>query len=606
MSTACGGYAIPGPEGPAGPAGPTGPAGTNGTVWTVGEGAPIAPGANGDLYLDTLTGNIYEYNALLATWSITGNIPIGGGVDAPWLFDVTEYGALADCKVIADGSIAATSTTLTSASGGFADAEAGMSVLINRAGASGVTAFQSTILSVTNATTVVLADPAVTTSTNTVVFFGTDDTNACNAAIDAAEAYLAAGASFAEVFTPRFCALAGALRTNKSGNGLLVFGPLPTDGVKKHLIFSGPSTGGAAVRHWQQEVPQMAGGGYVAFGVYPSIAAQINDINNNGNPAIICGPNEGSGYGVSANYANIIPVVRNLTLMNAHSDFGLTYGAVNAWGCANAHIENVAIGTVGIVPGVDYVSPNLLANGLSIGLMMPAPGNNDYVFISNLSIQGGYTYAMFLTEHAVVDRYMALYCWAGIVPVGTYAGSVGSVHAMKVLSASIEACINDVYIYGAGSSGIGPTIDIDQLSTETSTFNITGTSTAAMEAAKGLIKLTGLFTESGVSVSSPCGIKIVNGQEAAVVRTITTSQTLRVIDETVLVNASGGAVVPTLISAVATPNRYTVKKIDASANAVTVTAAVGQTIDGSNTFVLNNQWDTVTVLPDGTGNWVTV
>jgi len=589
-----------GATGATGPAGAAGAAGTPGTVWTTGTGAPSGSANTGDMYLDTVTGDIYTYSG---SWALTGNLT---ALTPPWFFDVTQYGAKADVKVIPDGTITASSTTLTSASGGFAGAVAGMSILVNRAGASGVTAHTTTIAAVASANSITLTAPAVTTATGVPVFFGTDDTVACNAAIDAAEAYLAAGNTHAEVFTPRFCALAGALRTNKSGNGLLVFGPNPVASVKKHLTFSGPSNGGAAVRHWQQQVPQMAGGGYIAFRVFASTAAQIASINASGNPAIICGPNEGSGYGVGAVYANIIPVIKNLTLLNAHSDHGLTYGALNLWGCANAQIENVSVGTAGVVTGADYVSPTLLGTGLSIGVMLPAPGNNDLVYVTNLSVQGGYTYAMFLTEHGIVDRYMALYCWAGLVPVGSYAGSVGSVHAMKVISMSVEQCVNQVYIYGVGSTGVGPMIDIDQCSTEAANFTISGTSTAAVAAARGTIRLTGLFTEANVTATSATGLKVINGQLSRIVRTITASTTIRLIDETVLVNAASGPVTLTLISAVATPNQYTIKKIDSSANVVTVAAAGGQTIDGSPTATLPDQWNRLTLAPDGVGNWTLV
>lgn len=597
---ATGPQGIQGIQGEPGAAGATGAAGTPGTVWTTGAGAPSGSAANGDMYLDTITGDIYTYSTGSSSWSITGNLT---AVTPPWLFDVTKYGAEADVKMIADGTITSGSSTLTSASGGFAGAVVGMSILVNRAGATGVTAHSTTIATVASANSITITAPAVTTATNTVVFFGTDDTVACNAAIDAAEAYLATGATYAEVFTPRFCALAGALRTNKSGNGLLVFGTHPVTSVKRHLVFSGPSAGGAAVRHWQQLVPQMGGAGYVAFNVYASTAAQISNINVSGNPAIICGPNEGSGFGVGAVYANYNLIVRNLSLLNAHSDWGLTYGAINAWGCANAQIENVSVGTAGVVTGSDYISPGALGNGLSIGVMLPAPGNNDLVHVTNLSIQGGYTYAMFLTEHGIVDRYMALYCWAGIVAVGSYAGSVGSVHAMKIISCSVEQCTNEIYIYGVGSEGIGPTLDIDQFSTETSSFVVTGTTTAALAASRGTVKITGLFDETGVSATSALGLRLVDGQKSRVVRTVTTSQTVRLIDETILVNAASGPLTITLISAVATPNQYTIKKIDTSANVVTVAAASGQTIDGSPTATLPDQWNRLTLAPDGGGNW---
>ena len=281
-----------GPAGATGATGPTGPTGPAGTAWTTGTGAPSGPANNGDLYLDTATGNIYTYSTGSSSWSVTGNLPVGTQTP-PWFFDVTDYGALADVKMLADGTASAGSSTLTSASGGFAGAAPGMLVMVNRAAVAGVNAHITTIASVTSDNVITLTAPVVVAVTNTPVFFGTDDTTACNSAITAAEAYLAAGNSYAEIYTPGFCALGGTLRNNKSGNGFLVFGPIPATGVKKHLVFSGPSWGSAAVRHWQQTVPQMAGGGYVAFGLYTSTGAQITNINADGNPAIICGPNVG-------------------------------------------------------------------------------------------------------------------------------------------------------------------------------------------------------------------------------------------------------------------------------------------------------------------------
>jgi hypothetical protein len=47
---------------------------------------------------------------------------------------------------------------------------------------------------------------------------------------------------------------------------------------------------------------------------------------------------------------------------------------------------------------------------------------------------------------------------------------------------------------------------------------------------------------------------------------------------------------------------FYVKKMDASANAVVVSATVGETIDGSNTYSLTNRYDFVHVISDGT-NW---
>ncbi|MGW6703597.1 hypothetical protein ACWGDE_01705 [Streptomyces sp. NPDC054956] len=499
----------------------------------------------------------------------------------PWVFDIASYGAVGDVRTATDAAMTSGSAVLTCASGPFtvASSPVGKYVIVKGAAATGVTSHIATIASRQSDTQVTLASNAATTVTGALLVWGTDNTTAIQAATDAAEAYLAAGNRYAQVYTPpRPYLIAGPLNNSKSGNGQIVFGVYATSANKPILEFRGASDGAAAVRHWQQTVPQLAGSCWVSAGVYASTSAQINNINADGNPGVLSGPNEGFGYGQAALYSNVMPVIRNMTILTTHSSFGLTYGAANLYGCANAHIENLGIGTLGTVasPSTDYTSPGVFGTGLSVGLLLPAPGNNDNIIAKNVSVGGGYTYAMFITEHAVVDRYMALYCWAGLVAVGTYAGSVGSVHAMLVLSASIEACTNDVYIMGAGSSGIGPIIDIIQLSTESGTPNIAGNSTAAMNAALGTIRLTGLFTESGVSTSDPTGIEIVNGQVPRAIKRKIGAFTCSPIDRTLVCDTTEGAFTGTLPAADFNPVEYVFKNI--GSNNLTVATTSSQLI----------------------------
>jgi Collagen triple helix repeat (20 copies) len=72
-----------GMKGDDGDQGPTGPTGIRGSLWDSNTGAPSATGGNsGDQYLDTETGDVYEWNG--TTWIITGNIrgPTGPTGDA--------------------------------------------------------------------------------------------------------------------------------------------------------------------------------------------------------------------------------------------------------------------------------------------------------------------------------------------------------------------------------------------------------------------------------------------------------------------------------------------------------------------------------------------
>jgi len=76
-------------------------------------------------------------------------------------------------------------------------------------------------------------------------------------------------------------------------------------------------------------------------------------------------------------------------------------------------------------------------------------------------------------------------------------------------------------------------------------------------------------------------------------------------DDIILANAAGGALTITLPTAVGSTKVYAVKKIDSSANTVTVATTGGQTIDGGATAVMKVQYACVTVASDG-ANWFVV
>jgi hypothetical protein len=501
-----------------------------------------------------------------------------GRASEPWVFDITDYGAVGDAVIVSDGAVAGGTAVVTcSTSAPFAAGHVGKSILIQGAGAAGVTAFTTTIASYTSSSQVGLTDTPPTSVTGAVVVFGTNNYDAIRSAQAAANAYRTEGNGIAQLFTPAGgFILDGPLDTSLSGNGQIVFGPDATTGQKSIPHFKGAAPG-AGVRHWEQTVPQMSGSCWISFGFYSSTSAQTADINANGNPGIISGPTEANGYGVAGVFSNTMPVIEDMAFLVPHTAYGITRGGWNFYGCANAHIKgDVSISTLGVVPGTDYGSPGVFATGLSVGCLMPAPGNNDLSVIDNLSIQGGFTYGIFFSEHTLIGRIMTLYCWSALVPVGTYAGSVGSVHAMKVLSASVEACANEVFIYGAGSSGVGPIIDIDQLSTESSTPNIAGSSSTALNSALGQIKLTGLFTESGVSTQYSTGIELVNGQVPRAIKRKTSGFTCSPIDRTLVCDTSGGAFTGTLPDAAFCPVEYVFKNV--GGNDLTVATTSGQLI----------------------------
>ncbi|MNT84089.1 hypothetical protein D3C72_2240570 [compost metagenome] len=75
---------------------------------------------------------------------------------------------------------------------------------------------------------------------------------------------------------------------------------------------------------------------------------------------------------------------------------------------------------------------------------------------------------------------------------------------------------------------------------------------------------------------------------------------------TVLVDASAAARTITLPTAASSTRRiYTIKKIDASANTVTIDGNASEVIDGAATQVLATQWSALTIQSNGTSWFIT-
>ena len=88
-------------------------------------------------------------------------------------------------------------------------------------------------------------------------------------------------------------------------------------------------------------------------------------------------------------------------------------------------------------------------------------------------------------------------------------------------------------------------------------------------------------------------------------RTVTAAYSMDPTDDLVLADATGGAFTVTL-PAVTNAQRklYHVKRTNAGVNNVTVDGFGAETIDGALTFVLGAQYDSITVLHNGTAWWI--
>jgi hypothetical protein len=112
---------------------------------------------------------------------------------------------------------------------------------------------------------------------------------------------------------------------------------------------------------------------------------------------------------------------------------------------------------------------------------------------------------------------------------------------------------------------------------------------------------TGL--QVGASLTAPTSSLTVNGSFARAYVAKTGAYSATISDSVITGDATGGAFSITLPTAVGITGRlYTIKKIDASVNAVTVATTSSQTIDGATTKALTLQHSAITVQSNGS-NW---
>ncbi len=89
--------------------------------------------------------------------------------------------------------------------------------------------------------------------------------------------------------------------------------------------------------------------------------------------------------------------------------------------------------------------------------------------------------------------------------------------------------------------------------------------------------------------------------------TVVGSTTLATTQGSVAIDASGGAATVTLPLAASVPGKkFIVKKVDSSGNAVTLTRAGADLIDGATTKALAAQWNFTVIQSFGAGLWYIV
>lgn len=105
---------------------------------------------------------------------------------------------------------------------------------------------------------------------------------------------------------------------------------------------------------------------------------------------------------------------------------------------------------------------------------------------------------------------------------------------------------------------------------------------------------------NGADAYAPTGEIYVFGSQGT--RTISTSQDMLATDRIIDVDATGGAVVYSLLPFAQSPNQSLfIQKIDSGSNAVTWVCAAGDTVNGHSSGILKDQWDYAVITISGNG-----
>ena len=165
----------------------------------------------------------------------------------------------------------------------------------------------------------------------------------------------------------------------------------------------------------------------------------------------------------------------------------------------------------------------------------------------------------------------------------------------------VSAATNGLNIVsGLGSGSAGANTGVIRFITQTS---VVGSDVSGNDALTRMtITAVGLV---GIGVATPNSVLDVVGSAGFNVTAVSTTTTLTSTHHTVLVDATSGAVTINLPAvAGVTRRRYEVIKTDSSANAVTLDGNASETINGATTFALSTQYQSATIVTDGSAWYV--
>lgn len=371
-----------------------------------------------------------------AAFALTNWVPFGEPANQ---FRPEWYGAVGNDKYVTDGAMTISSATFTSATANFSAADVGKAIMVRGATASG-NVLLTTISAYVSPTQVTLAVAAGTTVSAAYASYGTDDTAAINSAVSAATTYMGTNGGARVKFRSAWYAVAGALiqgGTAKTNAQI----PLPIASTTANsgtldLVGSGTADN---IPHWQQTVGQRTG---------TVLHSYVSGTNHGtyGEASVIGGPTPQQGYGSSTSvFSNLLVHIDQIEVLVPNTANGADICGVDLRGMGKAHIGTLAClvdaGPTNIITGK--------GSGWAFGLALPNPANNAKLTIDSYSCEG-FTYGLWATEHLAGQNVLCVYCFTGILVIGSFEGSSGAQHVAHISEATVEACVNGVQFAQGG------------------------------------------------------------------------------------------------------------------------------------------------------------
>ncbi len=346
---------------------------------------------------------------------------------------LSDYGAAQNLVMLTGCSMSSSSspTVLTAPGASFTSADNGKVVCVGGAGASGAPLV--TTISSASGTSATLAASCLTTVTNAVVHYGTDDTtpfqNALNAAVTA---------GYGTVVVNKGVMINGALQNTSTHNAQLV---LAKNAVTNPVVTisivgqNGPSNNVNSGTPTDVHYPA-ATGSIVFSPLQPASGGTVP-------PCLFSPYSAGSG----TDFTNVFLRIEGLFFRSAY----LTPNPlrlINAQWTAFCEINNVVCDVDASASQQDPTQPTGTTTGATfsgVGITLPDVNNGAFVKMSDC-FTTGYEYGAQLSEHATVANYTSQFCRAGVNVKNCY-------QAIYCDRLSIFRCKYPIYADGVTNQG---------------------------------------------------------------------------------------------------------------------------------------------------------